>query len=271
MQHIHTLLHKVKEHVGMGDTMAVKLDISPETTQRVREMAVSMLNKTVPHYVINTDLIEAFVRQDLKASIKAVFEANIARLTYPEVLVEFSIDKSIRRFVWVREEIGGGVSCFPMGFADGVLVVGNDWGKISYDVGKNAITTDFSHDYGLAHSSVMAWLMAVLLVHTRGVEKETIAPIKLNRTRIANGRVVIPTHTYLRIGVVYDREGRGTTVINGDVKKLPRRVHMRCGHVRNQAFGKDWNEHRLIYIEPVLVNYSDGEEYVPLPKIVSMK
>lgn len=111
-----------------------------------------------------------------------------------------------------------------------------------------------------------AWSDARLLLHTKGIGQQIItAPGKLNKNRAASGKAPIPTHTVLRIGKVYDREGK-------EVQHTGRhmRVHWRAGHVRRQRVGHGRTGVKLIFIEPVLVNYDPaGDAPVNIPHVVT--
>lgn len=75
-----------------------------------------------------------------------------------------------------------------------------------------------------------------LLINTAGVEKEVIETEKINRQRRSSGKVLIPQHTYLRIGRVY----RSASSEESD-EYIPRkspRPHWRRGHLRNVRYGE---------------------------------
>ena len=95
--------------------------------------------------------------------------------------------------------------------------------------------------------------IALLMLHTRGIEKEVIEPTKLNAKRQGTGKIRIPRHTVVRIRR-YDREGRAHSVGGG--RQLP--LHLRIGHARHQAHGPHHSERKWIFIPPVIVNYRPG-------------
>jgi hypothetical protein len=101
---------------------------------------------------------------------------------------------------------------------------------------------------------------------TRGIEKELIVPEPLNRKRRITGKPEIPRHTVVRIGSVYDCEGRAHSVGTG--RQLP--LHLRIGHARHQAHGPKHSERKWIFISPVIVNYRPDDEpgEVKMPKKV---
>jgi len=102
----------------------------------------------------------------------------------------------------------------------------------------------------------------IALLRTRGVVQDRIeAPAKLNKSRAAAGKTLIRDHTVLRIGHVYDRAGN-QVAYNPTGRTMP--VHWRAGHVRNQRFGPQLSKSYEVFIDPMLVNYVEGDT-VPVP------
>lgn len=104
----------------------------------------------------------------------------------------------------------------------------------------------------------------VVLTGTKGVLQEhvEINP-RFNKSRVQSGKVAIQDHTVIRIGHTYSRDGTKVEY-KGTGRSMP--VHWRAGHVRNQRFGPKLSKSYDLWIEPMLINYSDGEE-IPTPKI----
>lgn len=102
----------------------------------------------------------------------------------------------------------------------------------------------------------------VLLMNTRGVEKVVVEPTRLNRSRERSGKTPVPRHTVIRIGHVYAKDGTSQRVDpeTGKLGRKPVRVHWRKGHTRNVRVGKGRVDTRLVYVDPVLVNYVGGDE-----------
>ena len=118
-------------------------------------------------------------------------------------------------------------------------------------------------------AAALAMIVALLLMHTRGVEREAITPAKLNKARRKSGKSEVPTHTVLRIGTVTRRDGTTYTYKHDpNTKVMP--VHWRRGHYRMQKYGPGWSMEREIYIEPMIVNYVEGETPKPVRKSVVM-
>jgi hypothetical protein len=113
-----------------------------------------------------------------------------------------------------------------------------------------------------------ALIFGCMLWRTKGVVRETVsAPTKLNKARVRRGQSPLRDYSVLRVGSVFDREGRAHEVKRGFTGwAMP--IHWRCGHWRNQACGPGWRDHRRLWIEPQLVNY-DGEQPAPQPKFLA--
>ena len=95
-------------------------------------------------------------------------------------------------------------------------------------------------------------------MHTRGVRKDAIpAPEKLNKARAARGLGPIREHTVIRIGHVYDREGRAHAYSEGS--RSPMRVHWRRAHTRRQHYGARREHVKTVLIQACLVNYEGGD------------
>lgn len=75
------------------------------------------------HYVIGPDLIAAMARDDVQRSITAMIEASMARLPFPELLVEFSVELGVTRFLWLREAPGSIEATTIMLTAQGLATV----------------------------------------------------------------------------------------------------------------------------------------------------
>jgi hypothetical protein len=103
---------------------------------------------------------------------------------------------------------------------------------------------------------------AIALLRTKGVVQDKIeAPAKLNKSRIASGKAPIRDHTVIRIGHTYDRAGNAVAY-NSSGRTMP--VHWRAGHIRNQRFGPGLSKSYQVFIEPMLINYTEDDK-VPVP------
>lgn len=106
-----------------------------------------------------------------------------------------------------------------------------------------------------------------VLLGTKGIDREVIeVDRKLNNSREKSGKQRISDHTVVRIGHVYSRSGEKVKYIHstGSGRSMP--VHWRAGHVRRQRYGTGLEKSYDLWIEPMLINYIEGEKK-PQPKI----
>lgn len=221
---------------------------------------------TLPHYVIDSTLRHLLTRGDVRASINAMIEADIARLPFAEMLIEFDAsDKDNARSFVVLEEYQGRFRAF-MGVhhTDGAFEA-DPWPMV-LELGVEAVTITADKESHPTWQKVagIALSIALLMLNIQGVEKEVIEPSRLNRQREGKGKASIPRHTVMRIGHVYGSDGRKHSV-DGGGRHMP--VHLRAGHARRQHYGEGNAETKIIYIPPVLVNFKPGAE-VRQPKRV---
>ena len=217
------------------------------------------------HFVIDQTLIELLSRSDVIGCVRAMIEAEIARLPVDTLTIEFEFD-GVRRFVLLKET--------PKGIVAHVASLTKEALQVTFR--QIQVRLDKIGVFVSCHCSDMdgrcagfAAQIALLMLHTRGIDKELIVPEPLNRKRRITGKPEIPRHTVVRIGTVYDREGKGYHVGNGRIlHHLP--VHLRIGHARHQAHGPKHSERKWIFIPPVIVNYRPDDEpgEVKMPKKV---
>lgn len=62
---------------------------------------------------------------------------------------------------------------------------------------------------------------------------------------------------YLKIKLIGRKFSEGANGHGGQSAK--KATHLRRGHFKNQAYGPEWSEHRVIFVPPVLVNSDSGE------------
>lgn len=123
---------------------------------------------------------------------------------------------------------------------------------------------------GLVKKGLQALLLALIMPHLSQLERYEVNPAKLNKARQRSGKSIISPHTIIRLGYVYDREGRKVPLTETN-RTMP--IHLRAGHIRNQPHGDIYRaahpeaegDHHQVFIPPTLVNYHDGDE-VPAPK-----
>lgn len=212
-------------------------------------------------FFIAPEIVDIMPRSDVQKSIGAMLQAGIARLPFSPLLVEFAVVPPIHRLV-LLDEIGnsgdGGfrarvVTIRQAGFA----IVSTS--KITVEIRQSGLHVDGHSDESEGRAVGLAASMALLMLNVRGVEKEVVSVERLNLVRQRKGQPLVPQHTVIRIGTIYDRHGQGHKYGGSESgRHMP--VHFRCGHARHQHFGEGNAEIRVVYIPPVLVNYREGGE-----------
>ena len=208
-----------------------------------------------PHYVIDQSLIDMMTRADVQSSISAMVEAEIARLPYPKMVVEFELTNDARRFVVLEEQGGSLAACVATLYRNRMVTVSDSPIAVHVTASQIAVASGAGED---ARAVGLATAMALLLLNTKGVSKDVIDPERLNRARIAKGIPPVPKHTVLRIGTVYSRDGAEHTVGGGGTRTMA--IHMRAGHTRSQPCGPGNLDRKIIYLPPVIVNYRPGDD-----------
>lgn len=99
---------------------------------------------------------------------------------------------------------------------------------------------------------------AYLLMATGGVEKEIIDTQRINRKRKADGKQLVPRHTYIYIGKVY--RSANSEMSDEYIPRKSPRPHWRRGHLKNVRYGAGKEKLREVYIYPKLVSYKGDVE-----------
>lgn len=92
---------------------------------------------------------------------------------------------------------------------------------------------------------------AMLLMHTDGVAKEVIECDKINKKRKKDGKPLIPTHTYLRIGRVYRSSSSDES--SEYIPRRSPRPHWRRGHLKTYWHGPKKTLKKQRYINPRII------------------
>lgn len=212
-----------------------------------------------PKYVVAPDLMEILARPDVQRSIVAMVEAGIARLPFSPLLVEFSVDATIRRFV-LLEEVADGIAARQALLARDYMAIVSP-SRVIVTIADDGLSVSKHADEKEGMATALAVSIALLMLNVRGIDKDVIEAEALNRRRVLSGKPPIPKHTVVRVGTVYDRSGRAVGAGSG--RKMP--VHLRAGHSRMQAHGPERSERKQVYIPPVLVNFQEGDAAPSIP------
>lgn len=231
------------------------------------------------HFVIQDEAIELMTRSDVAATIQALHDAKLTRLPYPSVLIEFdeTKDSKLRHFVLLEELSGHDAFKPTWGFYDmkqefgGIQIIP---AKLAFHQGADMeFTYTAEGDLGwqgdlMKHGASVCRMAAdicFMLLNTKGIEKEVITCEPLNKQRKKRGKATIPRHSYVHLSRVYRVDGS----YQNYNPRIHRKMHLRKGHVRNQRFGPGLEETRVIYIEPILVNYDPDQKIEKKIKVVT--
>ncbi|CAJ1391692.1 unnamed protein product [Effrenium voratum] len=209
-------------------------------------------------FLIDARLISIMGREDVQKSIAAIIEADICRLPYEDMLVEFMAEPPVWRMVLLRQRLDHIE-------AEAAYVNGNHMAGVldqpaTVRVRDNALAIEGCSDQSAASAIAFAAAIAILLLNTRGIEKERVVSTRLNRKRERKGKRPVPKYTHVRVGHIYDRDGRRQGLSKTGVKQP---VHFRAGYTRTVWYGPEKSLSRIDYVPPCLVNFR-GE--MPAPK-----
>lgn len=241
---------------------------------------------SMPKFVFDLSLMELITDKEFRLSLLDMKKAGVLKLPYKDIVVEFpaSGKGSIYHRIVILSEASEIYANDVMGMSftlnrdehgDYLTVAGSvsgltitegvdkdAWLRIEGHVAKwvpskSPVNDDLiKKTYEKDSSNVaIAWYLVALVMSTKGVQKDVINPEKLNKQRVKSGKPSVPTHTYLRIGHVYQRDGSS---VKYDERKSPR-PHWRRGHIRNVRHGAGRKETRPVWIEPMLVAFQGDE------------
>lgn len=256
---IHTKLHVVKEILSeTGTDRITAINVGGGRLEEAIKVINLILN--APIYCIDPHVVELLMRDDVERTILAIMQAGVARLPYSPMVIEFSaptVESSSRYFIWLEEHGDGVITSVSACLSkfDTELIVMSDPLDIEV-LPEGLLAKGLVQDDPMAWASLAAVSLALLMLNTKGIEKEVIHTDRLNKARAksGDGRHPVPQHSIVRIGTIYDRSGRGHAV-TATGRHMP--VHLRAGHVRRQHFGKDNEEVKTIFIPPCIVNFRD--------------
>ena len=242
------------------------LDVFPELGEDHRRRIHSN-----PVFCIADELVDLLMKNKFTKTIEALLEAGVCHLPYKEMSIEFRVDTKFY-LVILNEETAGDfkAAVFAYDTNPPAGCVNRTAGSVDMEAGDGGFfvtpVEGLEFPQTVSNASLVALVFALVSTHLQGMEREVITPTRLNKRRAASGKPPVPSHTYLRVGTVYSRDGKAHKPTAGGVRS----VFIRSGHVRNQACGQGWSERKMIFIEPVLVNYNPGDD-LPVPhKIVKL-
>jgi len=256
----------------------------PEPNVKTYARDLAMRLQSVPHFVLDDQLMDAIDPVDVERTIDALLDADAIGLPFEKCLVEKRMTSKSGEdgHIFVLFEAMEGYWNFELHWlaAKALEAKGMDApGRIRIE--RCDPLPDPKGDYSpryrfmieQSHKSIDAAVvvtlsMLIVLTHTRGVVKEVVTADslrKLNRSRTAKGKQPVPSYTLYKIGHTYDKDGKKAAWHPG----TKMRPHMRAGHVRQQVCGAGRADRRLVFIAPVLVNCAREEELVHKPRVMT--
>lgn len=253
-------------------------------------MHIMLAMEALPAFVVQNDAIEMLTRSDCIAAVHAMIDANILKLPYPDMRLEWQIREAesatfvgtmlgskemepIHEFVRLREVADGAIECTyafyfcrsGLGaiYEDTFTITPDkgDW-KVAYQIHTNQIIKDLA-----LGPCMLAIQMALVLMNMKGIDREVHEFPALNKARVKKGKPSIAQYSYVRIGHVYKADGSRVKYTAGDHRHMP--MHIRSAHTRRQHFGKENSEVKIIYVPSCIVNFNPGEEMkAPKQRIV---
>lgn len=261
--------------------------IEPDPSKNGMDIMTAM--EKLPAFVIQPDAIKMIERADCIGAVRAMIEADILKLPYPDMRVEWQVREAqsaafigtqlgtmemqpIHEFVRLKETDKGIECTYAFYFCKSSIGaiyedkfrITPDLGtwKVEYQHGTNPIIKDMA-----LGPCMLAMNMAFVLMNMKGIEREVHTFPALNKQRLRKSKPAISQYSYVRIGHVYKADGTRVKYTEGDHRHMP--MHVRSAHTRRQHHGKNNEETKLVYIPSVIVNFNPGEEMkTPKQRIV---
>lgn len=301
---IRTKWHRVRETIGVETWEQDRISINGgegrvlhTAKERAALVHLAGIVDNLPKYHISDELVAMMDDDGVLASIRALVEAEVCRLPFPTMLVEFFW--SGRHHLVVLSERGEDAQmesgddqslpflAVPMWWSEQEgLTLSASYVAMGLELREEGVWYQFSgrmapytpeslawvaSDEKIGNRSVSTAVMALgaalLLLNTRGVAREVVETGRLNKHRVRSGKVPIPAHTVVRVGHVYSRGGRQVMVGAEGHRTMP--IHWRRAHTRQQRIGpRSTHQTKLVYIPPILVNYTgEGEIHTRTPEV----
>lgn len=218
-------------------------------------------------FLVTQDIIDIVSAPGFMFNIPLLAKAEKLKLPFDPLVVEYEPPNAGGRwFICLRQFI----ETQRMFSVDVIYKHDKDKTMLLSDAGTTLLVSNEAIDMtsiddksgGQAASAALA--MAIVGHVTKGIVKNKVAPSeKLNKARAKKGKAAIPEYTTMRIGTVYDRDGK-PHMWSGNT--TGRKLHWRRAHLRQQPHGPGNSLRKEILVEAMIVNYNPGDEVPELPK-----
>lgn len=237
--------------------------------------------RSAPKFVFSRDVIEWLTEhsEDYSHAVAVAIEAGRTELPYGTMLIEWN-DNPDERIFWMIE--GGGGNSYQiwpafhyrrakrsMVFGDYFPASFTSKGEAFVKRYRGSVPTPLLRSFidSYAPTAGIALCLAMTL-HVRGIVTREPAPIspKLDAARTKSGKPPITKdYVTVHIGYATDKQGQNHAYEEGRGHVKP---HVRAGHYRNQAVGRNRQERKRIWINPYLVNYGPDTKIQPQQYLV---
>ncbi len=220
-----------------------------------------------PKFVFSQDVIEFLAdhEEEFVEAMKLAFAAGHTHLPHSPMLVEYEdiAEETPNRVFWLVEggEQGASYKLLYSHINRSEAIMADV--AVPVRVNSSGRATCASVDdtaQALFRGAVVALTYAMAL-HVRGIVTRPASPPE-PRLDISRQKRRLPpiTKDYVTVHIGYttDRSGKKHDFVEG--LGGHKRVHLRCGHIRNQPCGKGLQDRREVWISSVLVNYRPGVE-----------
>lgn len=295
--------------ISTKDVEAEPVESFPKAWSKVGFEAAVELIESAPKFYFEHDVMMAMMEHNdqVVKSVEAMQLAGVARLPFPYMVVEYDwggpmivmLSESKREpdcpfrataMSLIRMKAGHDVVvlCPQTFYISGLITLGDGSKGMRWKVFAAGWLKESDEARALADmGSVNYWkpeiepglVATLLLLNTRGITREEfVAPERLNQSRAKKGKPAIPSHTIIRVGHVYNRQGRPVSRVEHERGRQP--LHWRAGYTAARwvtrkhaewdvAKADDAGRHTiLVYVNPYLVNYDpmNADALPPIPE-----
>ena len=232
----------------------------------------------LPTFLVSQQVLQLINDQAevLMETTMAMHEAGIYKLPFPEMVISLDINE-INAHAVLREEEGTNSfsghfllskNNIPVEFDTEITSKEQGINNIKLSIDRQRFPNFATKDVTNSLVDIVSFIMniTVVMMSISLIDREeVIPPPKLNAARVKRGKEPIRPYTYMNITRLLKSQQGNNSTVTGRV--MP--IHMRAGYVRRQNYGPNNSLSKLIYIEPVIVNFHTGEELkAPIRKLV---
>lgn len=262
-----TKWHKLAEAIQQSRYLIGDTRLDPARLHRPWHEWIWAAEK-FPKFVISPEVMTNLDPQVIADSMVSMMECNVLKLPYNPLMIEATFPDMPEEhfFLIIKHE-----QAVLVGYRNDCARIYPVLNRTKLDFEKkelnNFVSTAFVEMPPMPEdlvslqakhvTKIIGRLLSIgyVVTNIRGMVREEVVSDRLNKKRQKSGKPPVPAYSILRIGHYYTSKGEKVKYVQG---KNPMKIHMRRGHTRHQRYGEGLAETKLIYIEPVLVNYHGG-------------